>query len=171
MMTSASSALPSSRVLPSNVDTFAHSSAEQIRYAGFWRRFGAYLVDLITVTVVTSMISLLIVFLAVLLFGTQGARAVESIAAWLGFIGVVLYFPVMESSLNQATIGKQMLGIMVTTERGKRISFGQALGRYVAKWLSAMTLLIGYLMAGFTPRKQALHDMVAGTLVVVGKPA
>ncbi|PYV64750.1 MAG: RDD family protein, partial [Acidobacteria bacterium] len=57
-------------------------------------------------------------------------------------------------------------GLKVTDLAGRRISFARASGRYFAKYLSSMTLLIGYIMAGFTERKQALHDMIAGTLVI-----
>jgi uncharacterized RDD family membrane protein YckC len=74
----------------------------------------------------------------------------------------------MESSAKQATVGKMALGIIVTDLDGRRIGFGRATGRYFAKILSALTLGIGFLMAGFTERKQALHDMVASCLVIRG---
>jgi len=77
-----------------------------------------------------------------------------------------LYFALMESSGRQGTLGKHLLGIRVTGLDGGRISFGRATGRYFGKILSGMILMVGYLMAGFTDRKQALHDMLAGTLVV-----
>ena len=72
----------------------------------------------------------------------------------------------LESSANQATVGKMALGIQVTDLQGNRISFGRALGRTLAKILSGLILLIGYIMAAFTEKKQGLHDMIAGTLVV-----
>ena len=81
-----------------------------------------------------------------------GAYAVES----AGF----------ESSVYQATLGKMMLGLRVTDLHGKRISIGRAVGRYFAKILSAVILCIGFIMAAFTQKKQALHDLIAGTLVV-----
>jgi uncharacterized RDD family membrane protein YckC len=58
------------------------------------------------------------------------------------------------------------LGIRVTDLDGGRISFGRATGRYFGKILSGLILGIGFLMAAFTERKQALHDLLAGTLVV-----
>ncbi len=58
------------------------------------------------------------------------------------------------------------LGLKVTDLYGRRISLGRAIGRYFGKLLSGLTCLIGYIMAGFTQKKQALHDMIAGTLVV-----
>ncbi|MBU6289830.1 MAG: RDD family protein [Chloroflexi bacterium] len=54
----------------------------------------------------------------------------------------------------------------VVDDRGNPISFGRATGRYFGKIVSALILLIGLFMAAFTARKQALHDMMAGTLVV-----
>src|SRR6185503_12528829 len=77
-----------------------------------------------------------------------------------------LYQTLMESSKLQATLGKMALGLRVTDLDGNRISWGRANARYFASILSMMTLYIGYIMAAFTQKKQALHDMVAGTLVL-----
>ena len=77
-----------------------------------------------------------------------------------------LYFSLTESSSWQATLGKKALGLTVTDLEGRRIGFGRATGRYFAKYLSTLILFIGWLMAGFTEKKQALHDMMAGTLVL-----
>jgi len=79
--------------------------------------------------------------------------------------GSWLYEAFMESSSYQATLGKMIFGMKVTDLNGNRISFGRATGRHFAKWLSAMILGIGYIMVGFTERKQGLHDLLAGTLV------
>jgi uncharacterized RDD family membrane protein YckC len=77
-----------------------------------------------------------------------------------------LYFAGMESSERQATFGKSVMSLRVTNAEGQRISFGHATGRFFAKIVSGMVPLgIGYIMAGFTERKQALHDLIAGTLV------
>ena len=86
------------------------------------------------------------------------ARLITSILTWFYYAG-------MESSSRQATIGKSIMGIYVTDLDGQRISFLRATGRYFAKILSALILMIGFIMAAFTARKQALHDMIAGTLV------
>jgi len=67
----------------------------------------------------------------------------------------------------QATLGKKLVGIQVTDLYGQRIGFGRALNRLLGKMLSALTLYIGFMMAGWTEKKQALHDIMAGTLVVV----
>jgi uncharacterized RDD family membrane protein YckC len=74
----------------------------------------------------------------------------------------------MTSSSKQGTLGKMVFRLRVTDLNGARISFARATGRFFAKILSGMILNIGYIMAGFTERKQALHDMIAGTLVVRG---
>ena len=58
-------------------------------------------------------------------------------------------------------------GIVVTDLNGNRISFARANGRYFGKWISGMTFYIGFIMAGFTEKKQALHDVFGGALVVV----
>ena len=76
-----------------------------------------------------------------------------------------LYEAFMLSSSYQATLGKMIFGMKVTDLYGNRVSFARATGRHFAKWLSGMILFIGYIMAGFTERKQGLHDMLAGTLV------
>jgi uncharacterized RDD family membrane protein YckC len=77
-----------------------------------------------------------------------------------------LYFALFESSVWQATLGKKALGLEVTDMQGARINFARATGRFFAKFLSGIILLIGYFMIGFTQRKQGLHDMIAGTLVI-----
>ena len=71
----------------------------------------------------------------------------------------------MLSSSYQATLGKMIFGMKVTDLSGNRLSFAHATGRHFAKWISSLTLCIGYIMVGFTERKQGLHDMIAGTLV------
>ena len=131
-------------------------------YAGFWRRFAAWILDGLLLSLVTLPFTLQF-------DGGTAAEAARSSAA--GTISTVvgwLYFALMESSAKQATVGKMALGIIVTDLDGRRIGFGRATGRYFAKILSALTLGIGFLMAGFTERKQALHDMVASCLVIRG---
>lgn len=85
---------------------------------------------------------------------------------FLASAGNWLYFTLMESSRYQATLGKIVMGAIVTDLNGKRISFGRANGRFFGKWISGMVMYIGFLMAGFTEKKQAMHDMLAGCLVV-----
>ena len=77
-----------------------------------------------------------------------------------------LYYALMESSAKQGTLGKMACGIKVTDMEGKPITFGRASGRFFAKILSGIICAIGYIMAGFTEKKQALHDQIASTLVL-----
>jgi uncharacterized RDD family membrane protein YckC len=84
----------------------------------------------------------------------------------LGWICSWLYFGLLESSKLQGTLGKAALNIQVTDLHGRRISFGRATGRYFGKWISGALFLIGYLIQPFTRRRQTLHDLMAGTLVV-----
>jgi uncharacterized RDD family membrane protein YckC len=131
-------------------------------YAGFWTRFIALLLDALLMSVVSVLL-----FIA---FGFPLALQPDDIEAqlWLNLASVGLgwfYYAGMESSVYQATLGKQVMGIFVTDELGQRISFARATGRYFAKLLSGTILLIGYIMAAFTAKRQALHDIMAGTLV------
>jgi uncharacterized RDD family membrane protein YckC len=88
------------------------------------------------------------------------------VANLLGIVVAWLYYAIQETSPKQATLGKQALGIVVTDLQGKRIDFVKATIRYFSKIISSIILLIGYIMAAFTEKKQALHDMIAGTLVL-----
>jgi uncharacterized RDD family membrane protein YckC len=136
-----------------------------MEYAGFWRRLVAYLIDYLIIGAGAFAVGFLIGIGA----GVAGA---DVKGGWLVAIYVItiagyyLYYAFMESSANQATVGKIALGLKVTDEEGNRISFGRALCRTVAKILSALILFMGFVMAGFTDRKQALHDKIAHTLVV-----
>lgn len=142
------------------------------RYAGFWLRFGAIIIDAILLEFVIIPISMMLGFVIGLAGGAGGAdqAAVQIVAAVLGgLFGLVaywLYFALFESSAKQSTLGKRVVGVYVTDLAGRRISFARATGRHFAKLISSATLLIGYIMAGFTEKKQALHDMIAGTLVM-----
>lgn len=125
-------------------------------YAGFWKRFLALIVDGIILQ-----ISSLVILLINYVLGTT-----DAIDFLLNLILSWLYFALMESSRQQATLGKQALGIMVTDLNGNRISFGKATIRNFGKLISVLILCIGLIVAGFTEKKQALHDMIAGCLVV-----
>jgi uncharacterized RDD family membrane protein YckC len=153
-------------------------------YAGFWKRFAAYLID----GIILSVASWLVIIPVLGLIGI-GASSMEysedmmmdeeaaaGLAAMVAggmmmlFIVIAaagwLYSALMESSSKQATLGKMAMSIIVTDANGNRISFGRATGRYFGKILSGMIFYIGFIMAAFTEKKQGLHDMIAGTLVV-----
>jgi uncharacterized RDD family membrane protein YckC len=84
-------------------------------------------------------------------------------------VGGWLYFALQESSERMATIGKRAMGIVVTDLEGNRITFARATGRYFGKILSQAIMYVGYIMAAFTERKQALHDMISNCLVMKDK--
>jgi uncharacterized RDD family membrane protein YckC/Tfp pilus assembly major pilin PilA len=134
--------------------------------AGFLRRAAAYVVDsLIYVVICIALGAVLGVALALGHASKHGSGTVVLIYTLASLIGL-LYWPLQESSRHQATLGKRALGIKVTDLDGQRISFGRAFGRWLGKFLSGLIFHVGYMMAGFTKRKQALHDMLAGTRVV-----
>jgi uncharacterized RDD family membrane protein YckC len=137
-----------------------------VEYAGFWKRFAALIIDSSLISIVTFTVC----FIFGLSIGLSGGgiKQVEAIGWIIGGIISWLYWAILESSSMQATLGKMALGIIVTDNKGRKISFGRATGRYFAKIGSAI-LLIGFIMAGFTKKKEAIHDMVADTLVVVKK--
>jgi uncharacterized RDD family membrane protein YckC len=140
-------------------------------YAGFWMRFAAAIIDGIVLGMVGSFINMATGLelpilrshgnpfpLAYFQMLTMGS-ALGTVTAWL-------YHALMESSRYQGSLGKLALGIVVTDLSGQRITFGRATGRHFGKWISALTLYIGFMMAGWTQQKQALHDMMAGCLVM-----
>ncbi|HUQ50977.1 MAG TPA: RDD family protein [Gammaproteobacteria bacterium] len=133
--------------------------AERAAYAGFWRRFAAYSIDYFVVLVAGIVLGALVLRAGIVADGTQGRFTL-----WLA-LGYFLYCALLESSSWQATVGKRAMGIRVTNRRGERIAFARAAVRFVAKLLSVLTLFLGYLLAALTPRRQALHDLIAGTLV------
>ncbi|MBK7855696.1 MAG: RDD family protein [Bacteroidetes bacterium] len=140
-------------------------------YAGFWLRFAAAIIDTIFLWIFQF---ILIMFL----YGSftnyfQSAmdpQHVFSAKYWtmilVSFFVGIGYFVGMECSAKQGTFGKSMVGIKVTNYSGEKISFLKSLGRYLSKIPSALIFAIGFIMAGFTEKKQALHDMMASTLVV-----
>lgn len=150
-------------------------------YAGFWLRFLAYIIDSIVVGITFGVFALIVVaivgvgYFRTMLEGMNGEGATIP-AAFLGiilFAGVVslvatwLYYAWMESSQYQGTLGKMALGLTVTDLQGRRVTFGRASGRFFAKIITGLIpLAIGYIMAGFTEKKQALHDMIASCLVL-----
>lgn len=147
-----------------------------MEYAGFWRRVGAYIIDVIVISIISGIIGGIFgIGLGTSVAATGGSvDDVQSLGNSLGgLIGLAIgiaYFCGMESSSLQATLGKKALGLVVTDDNGNRIGFGKALGRYLGKILSGLILGIGYLMVAFTDKKQGLHDKLAGTLVLVGQP-
>jgi uncharacterized RDD family membrane protein YckC len=172
--------------VPANVGVAGFSTTRSVTYAGFWLRFVAHLIDGLIVGAGVFVLVIPLVFLTGLaatleslphrMEGMEGQPSPAVIGAIFSlvfmFVAVSvllqwLYYAYLESGEKQATWGKQALGLYVTDGAANRVSFGRASGRFFAKMISGMIPLgIGYIMAGFTERKQALHDMIAGCLVL-----
>jgi uncharacterized RDD family membrane protein YckC len=150
-------------------------------YAGFWLRAVAYIIDSIVLGVIFGVLFLIGIAIVgvgsvhTMVRGMDSGDAEPPVAfilmiIFVGFLGLIaswLYHAYLESSPNQGTLGKMALGLIVTDLQGRRISFGHATGRFFAKIITSLIPLgIGYMMAGFTEKKQALHDMIAATLVL-----
>ncbi|WP_409422752.1 RDD family protein [Pseudaeromonas sp. ZJS20] len=145
--------------------------AVEPRYAGFWWRVLASLIDGILSQIVSFLVALPMGFiLGVAMAAVADSDAIEAVGGLLGaLVGMLvqwLWYTLPESSSWQGSLGKKLLGIKVTDEQGQRIGFGRANARYWGKIVSTLTLGIGFLMVAFTRRKQGLHDIIAGTLLV-----
>lgn len=151
----------------------AAGGEEEIVYAGFWERFAALILDSLLLFIGWLGLAFLLgIVIGVASFSRNPGELQKLMPVGIiGFYGVIFllfgaYFVLMESGERGATLGKRALKLRVVDGNGQRISKGRALGRFFAHFLSGITLYIGYLIQPFTERKQALHDMVAGTLVV-----
>jgi len=143
-------------------------------YATFGQRFLAYLIDSLLMAAIFFPVG----FLIGVFVGISGAEVDDATAAalslFINFVSIVvtwLYSAIMESSVWQATVGKKLFGIRVTDMSGNRIGLGKATGRHFGKYLSSIICVIGFIMAAFTEKKQGLHDILAGTLVISGEAA
>jgi uncharacterized RDD family membrane protein YckC len=152
-------------------------------YAGFWLRFVALIIDAIVISIIEFVV--FVPLLSAVGLGFIGAisemdaeepgNIVGLIAAVVAAAGAywilakaiqILYYSIMESSNSQATLGKMAMGIKVTDMQGGRLDLTSAFLRNLCKLISDFTMFIGYIMAGFTEKRQALHDLIAGALVV-----
>ncbi len=159
----------------------AVAAAPRVEYGGFWLRFLAYLIDGAVITIGALVVAIPLIFLTglgTLLSQIHPEEDLNDAGFWL-IMGVIflfatvslvvtwLYHALMESSEWQATVGKKALGLVVTDMAGRRVSFWRATGRHFGKIVTNMVpAFIGYIMAGFTEQKQALHDMIAGCLIL-----
>lgn len=150
-------------------------------YAGFWLRFVAAFIDGLVLGVPLAFVGLLlIVSAAPFLMRPQDPMAIMvTILPRILFLAVIyvvaawLYWGLMESSAWQATLGKKALGLQVTDMAGNRPTFGRASGRFFAgrgigivPYVGGLYFLVSCIMAGFTEKKQALHDIIANCLVI-----
>ena len=151
-------------------------------YAGFWLRVVAALIDSVIVSIALCVLFVPLFFLTgagALLSGMAVRHGQPDPAIVISFVATILVFALLsvlaqwlyhaylESGEKQGTWGKQALGLYVTDLMGNPVTFGRASGRFFAKIVTGMIPLgIGYIMAGFTERRQALHDMIASCLVL-----
>ncbi len=157
------------------------ATAPRVEYGGFWLRFLAYLIDGAVITLGIFVVAIPLIFLTglgTLLsqihpeedFNDAGFWLIMAVIFLIATVSLAvtwLYHALMESSEWQATVGKKALGLVVTDMAGRRVSFWRATGRHFGKIVTNMIpLFIGYIMAGFTAQKQALHDMIAGCLIL-----
>lgn len=170
--------LPNSSSAPASPATERTLDSEVPSYAGFWRRVAAYLIDAGVLSVPNAICAVVVVtpLTGYLIERIQGEVLPQYQALLLALVAYVLpsaamlllawpYFAAFESSHLQGTLGKMVVGLRVTNVRGQRASLIRATWRYGAK-LASFATAIGFLLAAFTKRKQAFHDLVAGTLVV-----
>ncbi len=136
--------------------------------AGFWIRFGAFLIDAIILLIVGTAVTLVLSDLP-----PAGAlrRLLDPDAPllvtdfWVSFGVETAYFTVAIGRWGR-TVGKFLLRLKVTREDGSRVSYPRSFGRYLAWYLSWLLLGLGFLAIGLSSRKQGLHDLICGTRVV-----
>lgn len=138
---------------------YPHPAASaNVRYAGFWIRTGAYLIDF----VILFALMIIPVMLVIMLTGDPNSPLGTLVTIVVG----ICYFVIPVSGPKQATWGKQMLGLKIIRTDGGQIGGGLAFGRYLSYMLSSLPLLIGFFMIGWTNQKKGLHDMICSTRVI-----
>lgn len=154
-------------------------------HAGFWRRFVAWVLDMILISIVISPIKYILMPASYSNYFNKVMKALESgdqvpllpmndilLISILSTVSALItwfYFASWESSKHQATPGKLAIGLKVIDVTGQKLSFWRASGRYAGKLVSNLTCLIGYMIAGWTTHKQALHDKLSDCLVIVSR--
>lgn len=155
--------------------------AVSLRYGGFWRRWVAFMIDRFLLGLIVGPCVLLILAPALHL-ETAMEDPDQMLPLLLPLMGLILmivataflvmwlYYAFLHSSGRQATLGMMAMGLKLTDLEGHRITFARASARYFAHIVTNLTFGIGYVCAAFTSRKQALHDLIVGTLVVRTEP-
>jgi uncharacterized RDD family membrane protein YckC len=168
---------------PVQVGAQASAAVPRVEYAGFWLRLLAFLIDGVVMGFGVVLVVIPLIFLTGLgallsrfhpdeEWNDAGAFLIVAVFFLFATVALAvtwLYHAWMESSEWQATVGKKALGLVVTDMAGQRVSFGRATGRHFAKIITNLVSFgigLGYLMAAFTAKKQALHDMIAGCLIL-----
>ena len=159
--------------LPNSNPNNEMAASEPPEYAGFWLRVWAGAIDVFLEVIGALLLSVVVYYAMRWLidpsYGLMPATAsyVSGIAA-IAFlsVGAWLYCAFSESSSHRATIGKRIVGLQVVTASGDKLTFGQATVRHFMKFLSLFTAAVGFMMAGWTKRRQALHDMPSDCVVI-----
>lgn len=139
------------------------------RYAGFWIRLLAHIIDSIILYAILYIIGLLLIPDVVDSSSPEEQARLMGAMNKLTLLGLFIsasYEILLTSSNMQATIGKRALGLKIVNERGQRITITTAIFRYIGKILSSIILCIGFLMIAFSAKKRGLHDNLANTYVV-----
>ena len=149
-----------------------------MEYAPFAKRLVAFIIDLILVNIVVIIVQILLQYGLCSGIGGSGGlmdryMAISDCLKMAQFIAIIatliiwwLYFALLESSAKQGTLGKMAMGIKVVDLDGQRLNFVKATVRYIGRIISALILFLGFFMALFTEKKQALHDLIAKTYVI-----
>ena len=150
-----------------NINSVSYSG-----FGGFWERFLAYCIDSAILTLGSVVVGFLGAFFIGFILALMGMEIEEMedffvvLYYILAFVLSWLYFTIMESSKLQSTLGKKICNLVVTDTSGNRITYARANARFWSKFISGAIFAVGYIMAAFTEKHQALHDMIAETLVV-----
>lgn len=163
------------------------SSDTERKYSGFWRRFGAAVIDLFLIGIIVLVIGAYLGFAEGLRMfmmmirretimyddGAVTTSVLPMPIATLILVSVVLvpwlYFALLESSKNQATLGKMAARIIVADLHGERITFARATLRHVSKFLSLILVFTGFFCIAYTKYHQGLHDVISACLVLYKK--
>jgi uncharacterized RDD family membrane protein YckC len=147
------------------------------KYAGFWRRFIAYMIDGFIIGMVVLILATIagIAFFAGIMSGGDSAYDPEwilSLSLWIWFFPTLIniaYFTYFHGATGR-TPGKSLLGVQVVSVEGNPISFGTAFLRSVGYMVSSFFLCLGFIWIGFDKKKQGWHDKIAGTVVIIREP-
>ncbi len=152
---------------------YTSPAATEYRYGGFWIRLVAYLIDGILNNIIGVIVGVVLGIIVGLSSTSAATELTPSNVFMLRIISFILsifttwlYFALFQSSKYMATPGKMLFGLIVVDKEYNRLSFAKATGRFFATLVSTIILFIGFIMAAFTNKKRALHDMMAGTYVI-----
>ena len=147
-----------------------------MNYAGFWRRVGAYTLDIVPITAATAGVFYFYLGFGELWQASRNDPTLETLVLYHAernlirgytFVIWLLFSMGFEASPLQGTPGKLMCGIKVVDRHGERITYGKSIYRNLAKLSAYVSFFIGFLALLFSPKKQTWHDRIADTFVVM----